>query len=124
MERRTWLVGSLGLLAAPLAVGAQPAGKTPRIGILRPGSPPDPLLDAFRQGLRDLGYDEGRNVSIEYRWAEGRDERFPALAADLVRLKVDVILAGAGAVEADRGSNLRSCPPHAKRPAQLHHLRR
>jgi putative ABC transport system substrate-binding protein len=87
-------------LAAPLAAEAQPAGKNPRIGILRPGSPPDPLLDAFRQGLRELGYEEGRNISIEYRWADGRDERLPGLAADFVRLKVDVIVAGAGAVEA------------------------
>jgi putative ABC transport system substrate-binding protein len=100
VDRRTWLVGSLGLLAGPHAADAQPVSRNTRIGILRPGSPPDPLLDAFRQGLRDLGYDEGRNVSIEYRWAEGRDERFPALAADLVRLKVDVIVAGAGAAEA------------------------
>jgi hypothetical protein len=53
---------TLSLLAAPLAAEAQPAGKIPRIGILRPGSPPDPLLDVFRQGLRNLGYDEGRNV--------------------------------------------------------------
>jgi putative ABC transport system substrate-binding protein len=87
-------------LAAPLAAEAQPAGKNPRIGILRPGSPPDPLVEAFRQGLRELGYDEGRNISIEYRWAEGRDERLPGLAADLVRLKMDVIVAGVGAVEA------------------------
>jgi putative ABC transport system substrate-binding protein len=90
----------MGLLATPLTGDAQPAGRTPRIGILRPGSPPDPLIEAFRQGLRDLGYDEGRNISIEYRWAEGREERLPGLAADLVRLKVDVIVAGAGAVEA------------------------
>jgi putative tryptophan/tyrosine transport system substrate-binding protein len=88
------------LLLAPLVAEGQPAGTDPRIGILRPGSPPDPLLDAFRQGLRELGYEEGRNISIEYRWAEGRDERLPGLAADLVRLKVDVIVAGAGAVEA------------------------
>jgi putative ABC transport system substrate-binding protein len=94
------IILTMGLLATPLAADAQPAGKNPRIGILRPGSPPDPLLDAFRQGLRELGYDEGRNISIEYRWAEGRDDRLPGLAADLVRLKVDVIVAGGGAVEA------------------------
>jgi len=91
---------SLALLSAPCATPAQPAGKMPRVGILRPGTPPDPRLESFRQGLRELGYDEGRNISIEYRWAEGRDERFPELAADLVRLKVDVIVAGGGAVEA------------------------
>ena len=101
MERRVFL-GTVGLsfFVAPLVLDAQPAGRNPRIGILRPGSPPDPLLDAFRQGLRELGYEEGRNISIEYRWAEGRDERLPGLAADLVRLKVDVIVAGAGAAEA------------------------
>jgi putative ABC transport system substrate-binding protein len=100
MERRAFVTGSLALLIAPLAAAAQPAGRSPRIGILRPGSPPDPLLDAFRQGLRELGYDEGRNISIEYRWAEGRDERLSGLAAELVRLKMDVIVAGVGAVEA------------------------
>ena len=86
MHRRAFLGRvALGFLIAPLSADAQPAGKNPRIGILRPGSPPDPLVEAFRQGLRDLGYDEGRNISIEYRWAEGRDERLPGLAADLVR---------------------------------------
>jgi ABC-type uncharacterized transport system substrate-binding protein len=87
-------------LAAPLDTEGQSTRKPPRIGILRPGSPPDPLLEAFRQGVRELGYDEGRNLSIEYRWAEDRADRFPSLAAELVRLKVDAIVAGAGAVEA------------------------
>jgi putative ABC transport system substrate-binding protein len=100
VDRRAFVAGSVALFTAPLDAEAQPAGKNPRIGILRPGSPPDPLVEAFRQGLRELGYDEGRNISIEYRWAEGRDERLPSLAADLVRLKVDVIVAGVGAVEA------------------------
>jgi putative ABC transport system substrate-binding protein len=95
-------VALLVLLAAPLA-GAQPAGKHPRIGILRPGSPPDPLVEAFRQGLRELGYAEGRNITIEYRWAEGLDERLPRLATDLVRLNLDVIVAaGGGSMEAAR----------------------
>ena len=95
--RRIGLVLALGLNLAPLVAEAQPAGKIPRIGILRPGSPPDPLVEAFRQGLHELGYAEGRNISIEYRWAEGRDERLPSLAVDLVRLKVDVIVAGQAA---------------------------
>jgi putative ABC transport system substrate-binding protein len=81
------------VLVTPLAVDAQQPAKVPRIGILRSRSSPDPLVEAFRQGLDDLGYTERRNISIEYRWAEGRDERLPDLAADLVRLQVDVIVA-------------------------------
>ena len=88
------VVLTLDLLAAPLAAEAQQPAKIPRIGILRSGSPPDPFVEAFRQGLRELGYVEGRNISIEYRWAKGRNERLPDLAADLVRLKVDIIVVG------------------------------
>jgi putative ABC transport system substrate-binding protein len=94
VDRRAFIARTLGLLAAPLAAEAQPVGRVPRIGILRIGSQPDPFVEAFRQGLRQLGYDEGRNINIEYRWAEGRDEQLPGLAADLARLKVDVIVAG------------------------------
>jgi ABC-type uncharacterized transport system substrate-binding protein len=65
----------------------------PYLGILRTGAPPDPLIDAFRQGLRELGYGEGKNVRLEYHWAEGKNERLAELAADLVRIKVDVIIA-------------------------------
>jgi putative ABC transport system substrate-binding protein len=85
----------LALLAAPLAVGAQQAAKVARIGWL--GDNPAAglhLREAFLQGLRDLGYVEGRNVVLEYRVAEGKLERYPALAAELVALKVDVIVAG------------------------------
>jgi len=100
---RLLLALGLALLAAPLAAEAQEAGKVPRIGLLLPGAmppgQPNPLLDAFRGGLRDLGYVEGQNVVIEYRSAEGRDERFSDLLADLVRLKVAVIVtSGAPAV--------------------------
>jgi putative ABC transport system substrate-binding protein len=83
----------LGLLAAPLAARAQqPPAKTARIGLLF-FVPTPPLDEAFRQGLRELGYIEGQNIAIEYRSAEGKSERLPGLAAELVRLKVDVIVA-------------------------------
>jgi putative tryptophan/tyrosine transport system substrate-binding protein len=96
MERRTFIeVIAGGLLAAPLAAEAQQAAKIARIGFLSLNLAASPHLpEAFRQGLRDLGYVEGGNVMIEYRSAEGRPERLPALAAELVALKVDVILAG------------------------------
>jgi putative ABC transport system substrate-binding protein len=88
---------ALGLVATPVAAAAQPPGKIPRIGIVLPGSPEAPLArevyGAFRQGLRDLGYVEGQNIAVEERWAQGRVERFPDLVAELVRLKVDLIVA-------------------------------
>ena len=84
---------ALCLLLTPLAADAQQAGKVPRIGFLFYGSPgPSPELDAFRQGLRELGYVEGQSITIEYRFASGRVERLPELAAELVRLKLDVIV--------------------------------
>jgi putative ABC transport system substrate-binding protein len=88
-------LGFVVMLAAPLAAEAQPAAKIPRIGLLSPFSPSDTALwhQAFRQGLRDLGWVEGKTISIEYRYAEGRRDRLPDLAADLVRLKVDIIFA-------------------------------
>jgi putative tryptophan/tyrosine transport system substrate-binding protein len=93
-DRRAFLAGAAALLATPLAAEAQETEKIARIGYLgidRVSS--THLRDAFRQGLRDLGYVEGRNVVIEYRNAEGKVGRLPALAAELVALKVDVILA-------------------------------
>ena len=96
MNRRSF-IGTLagGLLAAPLVAEAQPAGKIYRIGYLSAGAPTsNPLVSAaFQQGLCDLGWVEGQNIDIEYRWAEGRFDRLPDLAADLVHLKVDVIIA-------------------------------
>jgi len=88
---------ALSLLAAPLAAEAQQAAKVARIGYLSPNLATGPhLREAFRQGLRDLGYVEGRNLVIEYRDAEGKVERLPALAAELVALKVDVIVTEGG----------------------------
>jgi putative ABC transport system substrate-binding protein len=85
---------ALALLAAVLVADAQPPGKVARIGFLwdTPAVWPH-AIDAFRQGLRDLGWVEGRNLIIEYRWAEGRFDRLPAMAEELVRLKVDLIVA-------------------------------
>ena len=97
MERRGFISGiTLGLLAAPLAAEAQQAGKIYRIGFLLPSTSADPsILDAFREGLRELGYVEGRNIAIASRWAEGKYDRLPGLAAQLVGLKVDIIVATA-----------------------------
>jgi putative ABC transport system substrate-binding protein len=99
MILRTALVAvlTLGILAAPLAVEAQPAGKMWRIGFLRGSAPPKSEIEAFRQGLRELGYVEGKNLVIEYRWAEGKEERLPSLAAELMLLNVDLILSSAPA---------------------------
>jgi putative tryptophan/tyrosine transport system substrate-binding protein len=86
------------LVLAPLAAEAQPGAGVPRVGILFPSplSATSHLLEAFRQGLRELGYVEGQNIALEFRSAEGREERLPDLAAELVRLKVAVILTGTG----------------------------
>jgi len=94
MDRRDTVLALLALGAAPFAE-AQQAAKVPRIGYLFSNLATSPhLLEAFRQGLRDLGYVEGRNVVIESRDAEGKLERLPALAVELVALKVDVIVVG------------------------------
>jgi putative tryptophan/tyrosine transport system substrate-binding protein len=95
MDRRRFLLTSLaGVLATPLAAEAQQAGKVYRIGYLSYlGCSDDPFKGPFLQGLRDAGYVEGRNVVIECRSAPGKTDRYPDLAAELVRLKVDVLLA-------------------------------
>ncbi|MGH7252919.1 MAG: ABC transporter substrate-binding protein [Nitrospiraceae bacterium] len=88
---------ALALLAAPLAAEAQPSGRVARLGVLLLGAT-DPNVQAFREGLRELGYIEGQNLAIEYRTAEGIAGRLPDLAVDLVRLKPDVIVAFGGDV--------------------------
>jgi len=101
----SWVVlAALDFRATPLSVEAQQTGKVPRIAVLTTSSPPrSSATDEFIQGLRDLGYIEGRNVTIEWRWGHGTTERFPEYAADVVRFNVDVILAAnAAAAQAAR----------------------
>jgi len=101
------LLVALCVLLAPLAAEAQRPAKVPRIGLLFATSEPAGarFIEAFRQGLRELGYVEGKNIAIESRWAEGKPERFPGFAAELVRLKVDIIVAGiTGATQAAKNA--------------------
>jgi putative tryptophan/tyrosine transport system substrate-binding protein len=96
MEKISRLVLIIMVLVTGAAIAeAQQRAKVPQIGYLAGrGDPstPDPLIDAFRQGLRDLGYIEGKNIVVEYRYAEGKLDRIPSLVAELVQLKVDVLV--------------------------------
>jgi ABC-type uncharacterized transport system substrate-binding protein len=97
MDRRSFL-GTVagGLLAAPLAAEGQPAGQVYRIGFLRAGPPPKTFVEAFLQGLREEGYVDGQNVVVEVRFTDGSFDELPRRAEELVRLKVDVIVASGG----------------------------
>jgi len=100
VHRRAFTAGTLALLAAPLAAEAQQAGKVYRVGLIAAATPVsemaepavNPVTRAFVQGLRALGYVEGQNLILERRSAEGQIERFGDIVAELVRLKVDVIV--------------------------------
>jgi len=95
MDRRVFITVVGGsILATPLVAAAQQTGKIPRVGILAPGNPPLVHAEAFREGLRDLGYVEGQNIRFEWRWEAGDPDRYGPLAKDLVRGRVDVIVAG------------------------------
>ena len=97
MNNRRDLLFALGAgaLAAPFAAFAQQPGKIWRIGYLSQTSGPNENLGAFLDGLRTFGYIEGQNLSIDYRWSAGNRERLPAMAAELIRLRVDLIVTGA-----------------------------
>jgi putative ABC transport system substrate-binding protein len=108
IRRRTFVSRlALGILVAPLAAAAQPAEKVYRVGVLSTAARPTPSMDAFRRGLRDRGYVEGRNLIIEYRGAGDTPERYPDLVAELVQLDVDVIVAlgTPSAMAAKRGTS-------------------
>lgn len=108
MDRRTFLAGTgAGLLAAPLAAWAQQVKKPWRIGYLSGGSSPAmaPYVAAFREGLRNRGLIEGENIVVEYRWADGNNEKLPSLAGELVAMKIDLIVAlGTPAAVAAKGA--------------------
>ncbi len=91
MKRREFVALLAGAAAWSCAAHAQRTHKVWRLGILQPGAPPEPLLDTVKDGLRDLGYVEGRDIVFEVRWAGGKRDRLAELAAELVDLKVDVI---------------------------------
>jgi putative tryptophan/tyrosine transport system substrate-binding protein len=103
---RTWLIAAaLLFVVVPTGVESQELTKVWRIGFLSPGSPSssDPRVEALRQGLRELGYTEGRNLAFEFRWVGGSANRLPALAAELANVKVDAIVTqGTQATEAAR----------------------
>ena len=91
-SRRAFIDGVAGgLLVAPFSIFAQQPAKVPRIGVFG-GSKDGPSSDSFRQALRELGYTEGRNITVEWRWSEGKTERFSEFAFELVQMKVDLIV--------------------------------
>src|SRR5712691_8301521 len=99
MDRRAFVIGvGSGLLNAPLLAEGQQGTRVPRVGYLSPltASVDASRSEAFRQGLRELGYIEGRNIMVEYRFADGHLDRLPALAGELVGLNVDIIIAAGG----------------------------
>jgi putative tryptophan/tyrosine transport system substrate-binding protein len=109
VNRRAFAIGLGAVLAAPLAADAQQAGKLPIIGLLVPGTPSShgQWFASLVQRLRELGWIEDRTAVIEYRWAEGRGERYAAIAAEFVRLKVDVIVTtGPAAPQAKKATSV------------------
>jgi putative tryptophan/tyrosine transport system substrate-binding protein len=106
IPRRSFVAGMAAVMVAPLGAEAQQAGKMWRIGFLSQGQPPKAWLDALQQGLRERGYIEGRNVTWEFRATDGSLDQLPRFAEELVRLKVDVIVARAssGAMAAKRAT--------------------
>src|SRR5437899_294547 len=104
---------TVSLVLAPLAAEAQEVGRVWRIGVLfpaEPASPTEPDTAAFRQGLRDLGYVEGRNIAVEYRYAHGKAELYAELVAQLVRFEVNVMVVGSAAATLAAKNATRTLP--------------
>ena len=124
MGRRVFIAG-LATAGAARGASAQPARESHRIGWLSPAAAATgaPNLDALRQGLRELGYEEGRNLALEERWANGISERLPALARELVQLRVDVICtAGTQATRVmEKGKHVWRCEPQAHHTSMKSH---
>jgi len=113
MDRRRFLLTSLaGAVAAPLAAMAKEQGRVPRVGVLAPRTRADaaPFVDGFLRGLRERGWVDGKSIGLEYRFADGQYDRLPDLAADLVRIKVDVILAGSSSSAVAARNATRTIP--------------
>jgi putative tryptophan/tyrosine transport system substrate-binding protein len=113
LKRRAFITLLGGASAWPVvARRQQPVGKLPTIGFLGTGAASgwQPWIATFVQRLRNFGWSEGRTVAIEYRWGEGRRERFAEIAAEFVRLKVDLIVAGGNAVPLLKQAICRGCP--------------
>jgi ABC-type uncharacterized transport system substrate-binding protein len=112
MDRRAFVTGLGALLVAPLAAQAQQAGKVPTVGWVEAGSRSanQHFLDAFRQALRDLKYVEGQNIVIEDRWAGGQEDQFSKLIAELIRLKVDLVVVASTSGAAAAKSTVRTTP--------------
>ena len=125
MRRRTFLGGSVAIVADPLLspdAGAEQPTKRPVIGFLIPTdrSQSEPSVAAFREGLRETGYVEAQNVAIEYRWAEGRLDQLPALAADLVGRRLDAHLEVPQIVQAmDLALAVDVAKPHRAEPQSV-----
>jgi putative tryptophan/tyrosine transport system substrate-binding protein len=96
MKNILYLLVVIALLDGPEIAAAQPTGKIPRVGVLFIGGRNQPHLESFKQGLKERGYTEGKNILLDYRYAEGNVDRLPSLAAELVQLKVDVIVTTSG----------------------------
>jgi putative tryptophan/tyrosine transport system substrate-binding protein len=100
MQRRRFILGGLALLGMWHTAAAQQRGRLPRVGVILAHPIPNSFMEGFQRGMDELGYVAGQNVHIDYRSAEGSPDRFPALAAELIRLGPDVIVAGGGSVRA------------------------